>query len=260
MRCDDYEILISAYADGELDGSQAAAVEAHIEECASCRQLFDETVSLQRDMVDALANCQNVPDIVSAVTARIELKSRFRFAWTWAAAAAAALVAIGGYAFLQSPAKRVDNAVVYPPPPTIEHNHRPPAMQKSEQSKTSVEERSPKPTLQPRPKTPVRKPAQPVHESVPKTEQVAAGKVETPIICADEAEVIVEYTEGTNAAGHIADLATTPAPKIPVAGPGQQVVAETETITENGMQTQRVCYRIVDSNSASTLGKPDKGE
>lgn len=44
--CEEYGELISAYVDGELEGVNAAAVEKHIAECAECRKMYEEFVSL----------------------------------------------------------------------------------------------------------------------------------------------------------------------------------------------------------------------
>ncbi len=43
MRCERAGELVNAYVDGELRGDDRASVAAHIEACAACRELVDET-------------------------------------------------------------------------------------------------------------------------------------------------------------------------------------------------------------------------
>ena len=95
MTCEVSEILISALADGELTGVEKYRVEAHVDSCDECKRLYEDALRLQRSLAGALNHCPDVPDLVSAVNARIMApRPRLRPAWVWAAAAVIALAVI----------------------------------------------------------------------------------------------------------------------------------------------------------------------
>lgn len=259
MRCEEYEILISAYADGELDGREKADVEIHIDQCGDCRQVYEETVGLQCDLADVLTRCSVVPDLVSAVTAQIQPRPRLRFNWAWAAAVA--VVAVCSYALLHSPTgtKPVKDAVILPPSHKTQHQqHKPIIRQRTPENNLEKPgiERAP----QPKPKMLVNRVNKPVLPPAHRQEPLAKTIAESSSISVDAAEVVVEYSDGANSAGFSSDLLASPAPQIPIVGVGQRVVAETEIITENGTRTQRICYRIVDSEKGETPNEPSQGE
>ncbi|UCF68274.1 MAG: zf-HC2 domain-containing protein, partial [Acidobacteriota bacterium] len=58
--------LLSAYADGELSGSELASVTTHLAECSSCRLLLEE---LER-LAAAIAN-EPVPAVPEGLTRRV---------------------------------------------------------------------------------------------------------------------------------------------------------------------------------------------
>lgn len=87
MKCSDYEILISAYADGELDAAQISELESHMKCCEHCRTLYKETLDLQCNLSDALEACSTFPDIASSISDKIQPKRKFHYIWTLAAAA-----------------------------------------------------------------------------------------------------------------------------------------------------------------------------
>ncbi len=50
MTCDELRPLISAYADGELDGADRDRVRRHLDECDACRREYDATVELKEEL------------------------------------------------------------------------------------------------------------------------------------------------------------------------------------------------------------------
>lgn len=248
MRCSEYEILISAYADGELDASEKARVEAHIGQCGDCKRLYDETVYLQHKVTDALAECLDVPDLMQAINAQILPKPRLRLTWAWAAAMIV-LFAVLTYSVRQphhdaKPTQRV--VVVQPKHKPISQHVAPKIAAANEPRKAVLHVRCAlKPTL--------RRAAAIKHITV--INHSAPAKAD------DAAEVVVEYTDIAPFAEHAADLSSQSAARVPIAGPGRQIIAETQTITENGRQIQRMCYRVIDApNPDATIIKPIQGE
>jgi anti-sigma factor RsiW len=246
MRCDEYEILIAAYADGELDGPETTRVQTHIGQCESCRRLYEEMTRLQCELADVLKECPAVPDLVSAVAAGIPSRSRFTFAWALAAAAAIAVIAVYGYVVLRPiPGKRP-----LARPSMVRHDTEP-ARREAPKAIATVQ------------------PGQRLHQhkqlgtvrriAVRKTSPVMRGGPSP--ISVDTPQVVIEYTDTASVTERTADLpAMSPGP-IPNAGPGRQVVAETDVVTENGVRRQRVCYRIIDSpEEKRALNEPHRGE
>jgi len=94
MACPD-EVDLSAYADGELTGDELAAVEAHVESCAACRE---EAAAMRRAALAARRALLGIAVGGRPGAALPGLRSRRRvFTIRIAAAAAAvAVIAIGG--------------------------------------------------------------------------------------------------------------------------------------------------------------------
>ena len=79
MECNRMEDLISPYLDGELSAADRQAVEAHLHDCPSCRELLgllgEVNASLQ-----ALPELEISPHLQERLLAIPERKSRFRHA------------------------------------------------------------------------------------------------------------------------------------------------------------------------------------
>ena len=71
MDCQDLENLISAYADGELQGTQLDLIEAHLGNCTDCRTKLTEYNNI-RQRLASLQATPAFPDIKGKVLARIE--------------------------------------------------------------------------------------------------------------------------------------------------------------------------------------------
>jgi hypothetical protein len=88
---------LSAYLDGELDAAARAAVDAHLRDCAACRQELEDLA-----MVDSAARALPVPApagyfeaLPARVRGRIAARRRRTVpVWTWAAAAALLLAVL----------------------------------------------------------------------------------------------------------------------------------------------------------------------
>ncbi len=106
MNCNDVKPLLSAFMDGELDKSQRAAIDAHVNACASCAASLQELKEV-RDRIRNEAPYHSAPaglrdQVRSALrgAAYVEKTPR-RIAWrAWAAVAAAILIAAAGFAAL----------------------------------------------------------------------------------------------------------------------------------------------------------------
>lgn len=66
MRCIDFRELISAELDGELEPREAAALEAHLAQCATCRQVRED-FSVNRLLLHAMAPVEAPADSWSRV-------------------------------------------------------------------------------------------------------------------------------------------------------------------------------------------------
>lgn len=250
MKCDEYEILISAYADGELDGSEKTRVQNHISQCESCRRLYEDMTRLQRDVADVLKECPAVPELVSAVAARIRPRRGIRITWAWAAAAAVAVVAVCAYAVIRS----IPDKEPSPRPIVVRHEREPASLRHAPKILVAVQ-----------PSRRVRRPERvrivrhiASKKTLPIKRMAGGGAVP---ICVDKPQVTVEYTDAASCAEQSAGTYDSSPGPVPIAGPGQRVVAETDVVMENGKRTQRVCYRIIDIlDGKSALNEPTKGE
>jgi hypothetical protein len=254
MRCEEYEIPISAYADGELGGPEKTELQSHLKHCAECSRLYEETMQLQRGMTAAMMDCPETPNLVGAVTSTIIPRPSVRFVWAWAAAAAIVLLAIYAYAALR-PAQMIVKAPPLPKPVVNERVVKNPRPQLQAPVRTSKPERiaswnartkkaahhSPLiPTLHPKLNEQGACPAISQHE--------------------EPAEIIVTYEDAGPVAGQSSDIPATCA-TVPAVGPGRQVVSETEVTVENGQRVRRVCYRIVDNkDNSGNHNKQTQGE
>lgn len=268
MNCGECEILISAYADGELSGRDRARLQAHLNRCESCERVYQETVRLQRDLSDALMNGPETPDLVQAVTDAIRPRPRTWFSRAWAAAAVLALIAVCGY-LLFAPTRET-------------RPHRQPATAISAREPVTADggaARSPSPlprTNEPEPRVQVNNadraaPEQLVNTSSAKRPPARVPDVKRPApilgpspMAVDEAEIAVRYTDSLPAAERTVEVPLVSAPDRAAAGPGRQVATETEVVTADGQRIRQVCYRVTDdpganaANDDETPGGPNE--
>jgi hypothetical protein len=66
MTCTDFEVRLSDYVDGSLAGSERAALEAHTERCAQCRELLDD-VSLAVSFMARTADVAPPPALITRI-------------------------------------------------------------------------------------------------------------------------------------------------------------------------------------------------
>jgi predicted anti-sigma-YlaC factor YlaD len=69
MKCQTARTAISARLDGEELGTDRAALDAHLEQCATCRAFARDAASLHRDA--RLARAPDVPDLTAPILAAI---------------------------------------------------------------------------------------------------------------------------------------------------------------------------------------------
>ena len=82
MKCEEIEILLSAYIDGEVTDREKRATEKHIRECKVCRRLladFSELHSLYKELEPVEAP----KGFRQRVTQRIDVRPKPRFGLTW---------------------------------------------------------------------------------------------------------------------------------------------------------------------------------
>ena len=98
MDCSDYQRLLSREIDGEIDSSQGAVLEAHLEGCESCRRVRDalrEMYTLHRELGELEAPRSLVRGVMDHV-ARPRRRSRFAGLVRAAVPVAAAAVLVLG--------------------------------------------------------------------------------------------------------------------------------------------------------------------
>ncbi len=104
--CDYARELLSAYRDGELDASERASVEDHLNDCAACREELESVESVVRSL-KALPSAKLTKDFSDDIEALIQkseapvvksITRKQRPMWlTAAAAAVVSLLIAGGY-------------------------------------------------------------------------------------------------------------------------------------------------------------------
>jgi anti-sigma factor RsiW len=73
MRCEDIEVFVDAYLDGELQGSDSGAFEAHVGGCAACRALVDDHAAFKATLRAQLRPPQGTPpDLRAGVLAALD--------------------------------------------------------------------------------------------------------------------------------------------------------------------------------------------
>jgi hypothetical protein len=104
LDCDGFAIALADYLDGDSSDAVRAAVESHAAECAACRQLLEDLVTIRHDAA-ALPALTPSRDLWDGIAERIDAKvlplevgersvQRSRRWWTSPAVAAAALVIV----------------------------------------------------------------------------------------------------------------------------------------------------------------------
>ena len=73
---------ISAWLDGQLDAAKAAELEAHLQQCESCRR-FEEELATATRMYRALEPLETPAFLWNRIEAELEQPSGSRFAWRW---------------------------------------------------------------------------------------------------------------------------------------------------------------------------------
>jgi hypothetical protein len=72
MNCKDLKELLSAYADGELVGTQRDFIEEHLESCADCRALLADYTKTRGQLL-SLRAIPSIPDIKQATMSKIKM-------------------------------------------------------------------------------------------------------------------------------------------------------------------------------------------
>ncbi len=116
MTCRDQERLLSLYVEDDLPGRDAAALQAHLEECGSCGSFLGELRASQSTLKELAAEPLD-EDALAAVRMRVRSASRERprrprAALYWAVAASL-IAAIGGLVWLRGREARL------PGPPLV---------------------------------------------------------------------------------------------------------------------------------------------
>jgi anti-sigma factor RsiW len=114
MSCEQVTRDLDAYIDRELDAQSAAAVRAHIAECADCRRSVSEREVLAR-LVRATPYYPASDRLRAQVSAQSNRSRAMRRVLTWAAAAVLVVSVGGGIGLIRSASTRgetIANAVV----------------------------------------------------------------------------------------------------------------------------------------------------
>lgn len=77
--CDDAQILLSVVADGEAALDERAALDAHLDGCATCTAMAERFATMDRRI--RLRPAEPVPDLVLAVTSRVRPAVLGRGGW-----------------------------------------------------------------------------------------------------------------------------------------------------------------------------------
>ncbi len=75
MNCNDSRILLEKCLDNVLDPSERAALEAHVEECESCRREYEELGSVQSLLKRAMAPAMPASDAARSILAAVASES-----------------------------------------------------------------------------------------------------------------------------------------------------------------------------------------
>ncbi len=102
MNCDDAISLVHGYVDGELDLTNALALERHLSQCAACSRRYENVRTLSSVLRDGALYYEASPALQRRVRRALRQSSesrslgglRARFSWGWLAAAASAAILV----------------------------------------------------------------------------------------------------------------------------------------------------------------------
>lgn len=145
MKCVDVVNKLSAYADGELRGREAARLREHLSGCESCRKRSEVMVLLQSRLEETMNTPIDAPDLSDQVMNLLPKPSRpvyVRFVWAGAAVGCLVLLVVIALS-LHAPQPGVNTRTVTPPSKSIV---RRPDKQPEMEPKQSIEEQQPQPS------------------------------------------------------------------------------------------------------------------
>jgi hypothetical protein len=220
---------------------------------------------LQDDIAGALAECGDVPDMVSTVTERISSKRRHAFWPVWAAAAALIIMAASGYTLFYAHNVHGNNVVIAPAPSPTHSRSVAASPEKPLVSGQGCPEKAGK-----KHSKPIRR-----HYAIAKSrrqepatsDRTAKKNPEPAPLAVEEAEVTVEYVDGVTAqrSANVTALEPTgPIPPVHDNWANGSVVAERELFSSNGVLTDRFYYRQAQPQSdgqnqiENTIQEPSK--
>lgn len=110
MTCEETQLLLDAYVDGELDRQVKLAVDGHLQGCAHCARILSSLRSLVSALKRAALTFKAPPRLKAKVQADIQRASpgvRRSFAhWHWAGTAAAVLLIVALALIFSAPATK----------------------------------------------------------------------------------------------------------------------------------------------------------
>lgn len=249
MKCSDYEVLISALADNELHGADRIEIEAHLNACKNCRQIYAETHSLQQDITSALLDCNDAPDLTQAITAKLSPKPKAVIRYIWAASAVLVFVILSlqvfvpGHVALNKRVVRKTHKDTYKVAEKNNRKHTPPAVNLIEKP---IEHIAIKNYQHIRYVTAMHKTHK--HINLQNAHVVAALKP-SPISIDQAPEVTIEYLDETSPQIHtqLHDNELAGTPPIPGLNLNNKIVAVRDYITEDGNRIDMYYWVQVDS-------------
>lgn len=105
MNCQDARKLLNPYLDGELDLVRSLELEAHLKDCQTCAQAYDELRSLHSAVSDVALRFQLPATLPNRVRSSIrdeakESNQSSRLSWRWLIPTMAGVALIGALSFL----------------------------------------------------------------------------------------------------------------------------------------------------------------
>ena len=102
MQCNDIQILISGYVDGELTQQEGQRVAAHVDSCARCQATFREVAALKGEM--AALSWPNADEaMLVRLQADLVARSAGAFGWLLMLLGALILAGLALYGVITSP-------------------------------------------------------------------------------------------------------------------------------------------------------------
>ena len=106
MNCNESKLLLDSYSDGELSLVQHVKVEAHVDECSRCRDIYQKKLSMERTLAHESFYYRAPTHLREHVLSSLELfedkrvgkrswwQSRPRLSWEWVAVCGLAVITI----------------------------------------------------------------------------------------------------------------------------------------------------------------------